>query len=84
MRKFTDDYRIAALLADGRSISEAIDLLANGTVVYDTYGVYLAECLERGEDFSEIPNKADLINGRYDGIVAVNVDGVTRIIEYCL
>ena len=69
-------------MADSRSEEEATKLLNNGTVVYDTYGVYLAECLERGEDFSEIPSKADLINGRYDGIVAVNVDGVTRIIEY--
>ena len=79
-----NDYRVSALVADGRSEKEAMDLLANGTVVYDTYGVYLAECLERGDDFSEIPSKADLIKGRYDGIVAVTVNGVTRIIEYCL
>ena len=78
------DYELRALMADGRSEEQAAKLLSNGTVVYDTYGVYLAECLERGDDFSDIPSKADIIRGRYDGIVAVNVDGVTRIIEYCL
>ena len=75
---------VAALVKDGRSVPEAERLIKNGTVVYSSFAEYLFSLIEAGTPLDELPDKLDLINGKYDGIVVVGAKGHESIICYCL